>query len=124
MGGPEAAARILNAAHTVILHAVPDPDAIVKAAGTRMATEWSLQHERGLSTDVGSTRTQHQMRVDPNDVRRLPPGMAYVIGNGKGQKVQIAAAPRTPQSPEPLDIFAAPDEHATDEPDPDEPVRL
>jgi hypothetical protein len=38
MGGPEAAARILNAAHTVILHAVPDPDAIIKAAGTRMAT--------------------------------------------------------------------------------------
>jgi hypothetical protein len=64
------------------------------------------------------------MRVDPNDVRRLPPGMGFVIGNGKGQKVQIAAAPRTPQPPEPPDIFAAAAEHATDEPDPDEPVRL
>ena len=83
MGGPEAAARILNAAHTVILHAVPDPEPIIKAAGTKMATEWSLQHERGLSTDVGSTRTQHQMRVDPNEVRRLTPGMCIAIGGGK-----------------------------------------
>ncbi len=57
MGGPEAASRILNAAHTIFLHAVADPDPIIKAAGTKMATEWSLQHERGLSTDVGSTRT-------------------------------------------------------------------
>lgn len=94
MGGPEAAARILNAAHTVILHAIPDPDPIVKAAGTRMATEWSLQHERGLSTDVGSTRSQHQLRIDPNEVRCLSPGMCFLIGNGKGQKLQIAAPPR------------------------------
>ncbi len=85
MGGPEASARILNAAHTIVLHAVPEPEPIVKAAGTRMATEWSLQHERGLSTDVGSTRTQHQLRVDPNEVRRLSPGMCFVIGDCKGQ---------------------------------------
>jgi hypothetical protein len=52
-----------------------------------VATEWSLQHERGISTDVGSTRTQHQMRIDPNEVRRLTPGMAFLIGNGKGQKL-------------------------------------
>ena len=50
--------------------------------------------------------------------------MGFVIGNGMGQKVQIAAAPRFPQPPEPRDIFTASAEHATDEPDPDEPVRL
>ena len=123
MGGPEAAARILNAAHTVILHAVPDPDAIIKAAGTRMATEWSLQHERGISTDVGSTRTQHQMRIDPNEVRRLSLGMAFLIGNGKGQKLQIAAPPRADDPPPRRDIFAAPAAEAIPD-DPDEPVRL
>jgi hypothetical protein len=64
------------------------------------------------------------MRVDPNDVRRLPPGMGFVIGSGKGQKVHITAAPRTQQPSERRDIFAAPAEHATDEPDPDAPVRL
>jgi len=123
MGGPEAAARILNAAHTVILHAVPDPDAIIKAAGTRMATEWSLQHERGISTDIGSTRTQHQMRIDPNDVRRLSPGMCFVIGNGKGQKLQIAAPPRADDPPDRVDIFAEP-VWTTDDPGPEGPVRL
>lgn len=90
MGGPEASARILNAAHTIFLHAIPDPEPIVKAAGTRMGTELSLQHDHGQSTDVGSTRQQHQHRADPNDVRALPPGMCIVIGNGKAQTVQIA----------------------------------
>lgn len=123
-GGPEASARILNAAHTIILHAVPDPEQIVKAAGTKMATEWSLQHERGLSTDVGSTRTQHQLRVDPNEVRRLPPCMGFVVGDGKGQKLQIAAAPRTGGAPERIDIVSDPDRASDDHPNPDEPIRL
>ena len=47
MGGPEASARILNAVHTILLHQVPDPEPIVKAAGTRLAIEQSLQHEAG-----------------------------------------------------------------------------
>ena len=125
MGGPEATARILNAAHTIILHAVPEPEQIVKAAGTKMATEWSLQHERGLSTDVGSTRTQHRLRVDPNEVRRLPPGMGFVIGDGKGQKVQIVAAPRTDGEPDRIDAASAPERPPDDHrPEPDEPIRL
>jgi hypothetical protein len=124
MGGDDAAARILNAAHTIILHAIPDPDRIIKAAGTRMATEWSLQHERGISTDVGSTRTQHQLRVDPNDVRRLPPGMAFLIGNGKGQKIQIAPAPQAPaEPPRTVDALAEPP-YVPDDPDADDPIRL
>ena len=48
---------------------------------------------RGRSTDVGSAREQHQHRVDPNEVRRLPPGMCFVIGSGKAQKLQIAPPP-------------------------------
>ena len=123
MGGPEAAARILNAAHTVILHAVPDPDAIIKAAGTRMATEWSLQHERGISTDVGSTRSQHQMRIDPNEVRRLSPGMAFLIGNGKGEKLQIAAPPHSEPSPPRGDIFVRP-EPLHEDTEPEGPIQL
>jgi hypothetical protein len=125
MGGPEASARILNAAHTIILHAVPEPEQIVKAAGTKMATEWSLQHERGLSTGVGSTRTQHQLRVDPNEVRRLPPGMGFVIGDGKGQKVQIVAAPRTDGGPDRIDVASDPERPPDDHhPEPDAPIRL
>jgi type IV secretory pathway TraG/TraD family ATPase VirD4 len=115
MGGPEASARILNAAHTIFLHAIPDPEPVVKAAGTRMATEFSLQH---------STRQQHQHRADPNEVRRLPPGMCIVIGSGQAQKVQIA--PVRLGASAPLAELPAPADAARPEPsgDDDEPVRL
>jgi hypothetical protein len=105
MGGPEASARILNAAHTILLHAVPDPEPIVKAAGTRLVVEQSLQHEAGLSTDLGSSRQQHQLKADPNDVRRLRTGMCFALGNGKAQKLQVIATPhaRIPQSQRPPD---------------------
>ena len=90
MGGEEAAARILNAAHTIFLHAVPDPEPIVRAAGTRIAIEQSLQHDDGRSTEIGSAREQHQHKVSPNEVRQLPPGMCFVIGSGQAQKLQVA----------------------------------
>ena len=90
MGGPEAAARIVNAAHTILLHAVPEPDRLVSAAGTRMGIESSIQHDQGRALDLGSAREQHQLRVDPNEVRRLQPGMCFAIGSGQAQKLQIA----------------------------------
>ena len=83
MGGPEASARILNAAHTILLHAIPDPEPIVKAAGTRLAIEQSLQHQHGQSTDIGSSRQQHQLKADPNEVRRLPQECATRSGQGR-----------------------------------------
>ena len=125
MGGPEASARILNAAHTIFLHAVPDPEPIVKAAGTRLAIEQSLQHEAGRSTDIGSSRQQHQHKADPNEVRRLPAGMCFAIGSGKAQKLQIASAPRAgsvdtlrpAEQPEAEIAHERPTDH-------DEPLRL
>jgi hypothetical protein len=119
MGGEQASARILNAAHTVLLHAVPDPEPIVKAAGTRLVVESSLQHQDGLSTDLGSSRQQHQLRADPNDVRRLTEGMCFVLGNGKAQKVQIAPTPPLEEEiPWRVSMFAEPKE------EPFGPVRL
>jgi hypothetical protein len=119
MGGEQASARILNAAHTILLHAVPDPEPIVKAAGTRLVVESSLQHQDGLSTDLGSSRQQHQLRADPNDVRRLREGMCFVLGNCKAQKVQIAPTlPLEDHDAPPRDMFAKPDKEASG------PVRL
>jgi type IV secretory pathway TraG/TraD family ATPase VirD4 len=119
MGGEQASARILNAAHTILLHAVPDPEPIVKAAGTRLVVESSLQHQDGLSTDLGSSRQQHQLRADPNHVRRLGAGMCFVLGNGKAQKVQVAPTPPLEEEiPWPVSKFAEPKE------EPFGPVRL
>ncbi|MCA1701564.1 MAG: TraM recognition domain-containing protein, partial [Actinobacteria bacterium] len=82
MGGAEAAARILNAAHTILLHAVPEPEPLIGAAGTRMEIEASVQHDRGRSLELGSAREQHQHKVSPNEVRQLQPGMCFAIGSG------------------------------------------
>ncbi len=124
MGGPEASARILNAAHTILLHQVPDPEPIVKAAGTRLAIEQSLQHEAGLSTDIGSARQQHQLKADPNEVRRLQAGMCYALGSGKAQKLQVAAVPSAVRGE--LVYPSEPRAEVPDElpPDDDEPLRL
>jgi hypothetical protein len=97
MGGPEAAARIVNAAHTIVLHAVPEPERFVSPAGTKMGVESSIQHDQGRALDLGSAREQHQLRVDPNEVRRLQPGMCFVIGSGRAQKLQIAPTDGTPR---------------------------
>jgi hypothetical protein len=121
MGGDQAAARILNAAHTVLLHAIPDPELIVKTAGTRLAIESSYQHEHGVSTDFGSARQQHQLRADPNEVRRrLREGMCFVIGSGRAQKMQIAPVRLSAEAASPP--VAAIQKPVRDEPD--EPVRL
>jgi hypothetical protein len=90
MGGDQAAARILNAAHTIFLHQVPEPEPIVRAAGTRMAIEQSVHYDAGRSLDTGSAREQHQHKAAPNEVRQLPPGMCFAIGSGRAQKVQVA----------------------------------
>jgi len=120
MGGEQASARILNAAHTVLLHALPDPEPIVKAAGTRLVVESSLQHQDGVSTDLGSSRQQHQLRADPNQVRRLREGMCFVLGNGRAQKVQIASVHLDQESADP----ATRSMHTSVADNPEEPLRL
>ena len=60
-------------------------------------------------TGEGSARIQHQYKVDPNKVRGLPPGAAYVISRGRAMSVAgapgarrcAAQLPEPRQSPEP-----------------------
>ena len=97
-GGEEAAKRIVNGAHTTILHAIPEPEALVRAAGTKIAIEASLQHDGGRSLDLGSAREQHQYKVSPNEVRELPPGMCFAMGSGKAQRSRWRRCRRQPQT--------------------------
>ena len=46
------------------------------------------------ATGEGSARIQHQYKVDPNHVRVLAPGAAYIISRGRAMKGQIAQAPQ------------------------------
>jgi hypothetical protein len=63
-------------------------------AGTRLEVQSSLQHEDGRATGVGSGRSQHVFKVDPNQVRQLGRGECFVIREGRAAQVQIAQAPK------------------------------
>ncbi len=124
MGGDEASARILNAAHTMILHAVPDLDPIIKAAGTKNG------HRIQRPTRARPVHRPWLDALPAPDARRSQRGPApatrdvFRDRHGKGQKIQIAAALGGPGPPPPIDIFAPPEQGDSDEPGTDEPVRL
>jgi hypothetical protein len=103
MGDESEAERILGSAETVVLHRMNAPDGLAALAGTRLAPEFSQHYERPgehgplrgprRPTGEGSVRLQHQFKVDPNAVRQLPEGVAFVIRRGRAMKARIVRAP-------------------------------
>ncbi len=93
MGGETEAARILGSVETTICHRVNTPEEIIALAGTRRAMEYSSQYAEEGATGQGSARVQHQFKIDPNKVRGLPPGMAYLISRGKAMRIGVLRAP-------------------------------
>jgi hypothetical protein len=102
MGDPVEAARIIGSVETVICHRVNTPEEIIALAGTRKVIEYSSHYAMEGATGEGSARMQHQYKVDPNHVRSLPPGAAYIISRGKAMKAQVEQVPQlTAPLPEP-----------------------
>jgi hypothetical protein len=93
MGDEQEAARILGSVETVICHRVNTPEDIIALAGTRQRMEYSSHYAAEGATGEGSARIQHQFKIDPNKVRALPPGHAYVISRGRAMKTQVLRAP-------------------------------
>jgi conjugal transfer pilus assembly protein TraD len=103
MGDETEAARILGSVETVICHRVNTPEEICALAGTRKRMEYSTHYATQGATGEGSARIQHQFKVDPNKVRALGPGQAYVISRGRAMKIQVLQAPDRPAAlPEPV----------------------
>ena len=93
MGGETETARILGSVETVIAHRVNTPDEIVALAGTRKVPELTTRLSEDGLTRERSVRMEHQLTIDPNKVRGLDPGMAYLISHGRAMKIQIPRAP-------------------------------
>jgi conjugal transfer pilus assembly protein TraD len=93
MGDEQEAARILGSVETIICHRVNTPEDIIALAGTRKTMEYSSHYATEGATGEGSARIQHQFKIDPNKVRALPPGAAYVISRGRAMKVAVLQAP-------------------------------
>jgi hypothetical protein len=104
MGGEQETARILGSVETVIAHRVNTPDEIVALAGTRKIPELTTRLAEDGLTRERSVRMEHQLTIDPNKVRALDPGTAYLISHGRAMKVQI---PRTPALRAPLPVPAS-----------------
>jgi Bacterial protein of unknown function (DUF853) len=93
MGGAVETARILGSVDTVVAHRVNTPDQIVALAGTRSVPELSTRlAEDGLTRDR-TVRIGKQSTIDPNKVRGLDAGKAYLINRGRAMKVQVLLAP-------------------------------
>jgi hypothetical protein len=93
MGDETEASRILGSVETIICHRVNTPEEIIALAGTRRAVEYSTHFATEGATGEGSARIQHQFKVDPNKVRGLAPGQAYVISRGRAMRIQVLQAP-------------------------------
>jgi Bacterial protein of unknown function (DUF853) len=93
MGDEGEAARILGSVETVICHRVNTPEEIIFLAGTRKAMEYSSHYAEAGATGQGSARVQHQFKIEPNRVRALEPGVAYVISRGRAMKIAVLRAP-------------------------------
>jgi hypothetical protein len=125
MGDESESARIRGSVETVICHRVNTPEEIVTLAGTRQAMEYSTQYAEQGPTGQGSARVQHQFKVDPNRVRALEPGAAYVISRGRAMKVAVLRAPDV-SAPLPARADSQGGEHAApdDTPVSEKPVAL
>jgi len=93
MGDATEAERIIGSVESVICHRVNTPEAIIALAGTRQGMEYSTQFAAEGATGAGSARSQHQFKVDPNKVRALEPGMAFLISRGRAMKIKVPRAP-------------------------------
>jgi type IV secretory pathway TraG/TraD family ATPase VirD4 len=93
MGERADAERILGSVETIVCHRLNTPEEIVALAGTRQAVEYSSHYADTGPTGKGTTRVQRQLKIDPNRVRGLEPGAAYVISRGRAMKVAVMRAP-------------------------------
>jgi hypothetical protein len=105
MGSPEAAARIIGSAQTILLHATATPEQLVQAGGTRRVEFTTRQLQGDAYTGLGSIRVEDEYRADPNAVRRLKPGQCFAIGSGLAMKLQVAAPPKRPERAQPRDAL-------------------
>jgi hypothetical protein len=83
--------------HTVggglILHQTPDPDHLVQLAGTVRVAEQAWQLDPWGPAGQARVHMTDRPRVDPNQVRQLHPGEAFLIQAGRAVKLSVLQAP-------------------------------
>jgi hypothetical protein len=83
--------------HTIggglILHQTPNPEALVALAGTVRTPEQAWQLDPWGPAGQARVHMADRPRVDPNQVRQLHPGEAFLINGGRAVKLSVLQAP-------------------------------
>jgi hypothetical protein len=77
----------------LVLHQTPDPDTLVQLAGTIRAPEQAWQLDPWGPAGQARVHMTDRPRVDPNQVRQLHPGEAFLVHGGRAIKLSILQAP-------------------------------
>jgi hypothetical protein len=98
------ATRIVDACNgALIVHAMSNPDPFIERAGTVWRQVQAITeptHQPGVISSIlfstkppetprKTTRDQEFPRIDANEVRSLPPGDAFVIADGRAQRIRV-----------------------------------
>jgi hypothetical protein len=83
--------------HTIggglVLHQLPDPDRLIELAGTVRVAEQAWQLDPWGPAGQARVHMADRPRVDPNQVRQLHPGEAFLIQAGRAVKLSVLQAP-------------------------------
>ena len=92
--------RILGSVETLLVHALNDPESLVELGGSKQVIDLTHRYEEGIYARQGHARRERRLKIDPDDVRRLPVGNAWVIRRGRVAKLAIERV--SDPSPTPL----------------------
>jgi hypothetical protein len=76
-----------------VLHQTPNPDPLVQLAGTVRTPEQAWQLDPWGPAGYARVQMADRPRVDPNRVRQLRPGEAFLVQGGRAVKLQVLQAP-------------------------------
>jgi hypothetical protein len=87
--------------HTIggglVLHQLADPDRLIQLAGTIRVAEQAWQLDPWGPAGQARVHMAERPRVDPNQVRQLNPGEAFLIQSGRAVKLSVLQAPAPAQ---------------------------
>jgi hypothetical protein len=83
--------------HTIggglVLHQLPDPDRLIELAGTVRTPEQAWQLDPWGPAGQARMHMADRPRIDPNQVRQLHPGEAFLVHGGRAVKLSVLQAP-------------------------------
>ena len=117
MGGALEAARILGSVQTLVCQRMNTPDELVELAGTKLVQEYATRMTREGPTGEATMTPRKEHKIDPDRVRGLAQGEAFLISHGRAMKAQILRAPEL-RIPLPAPSHTSPESNS--EPNPNE----